>query len=261
MPISRRAFLIASGLVSSSPLLAQEPAPNTGTAPEAFPAQDPAVVREMVGVSHGNVGRVRELLAERPALANAAWDWGYGDWESALGAASHVGNREIAGLLLASGARPTLFSAAMLGQLEVVRALVSASPGVQKTRGPHGITLLAHAKAGGAMDVVKYLESVGDADIRYVNEPLDETERIALIGAYSYGSRTSERLVVSFTTRSGLAIKRDGGVERPLFHHGSRVFHPSGAHAVRIRFGAGERAASLAIEDGGVVVSARRVAE
>src|SRR5512134_2437591 len=125
MPISRRAFLITSGLVSSSPLLAQEPAPSAGTAPESFPAQDPAVVREMVGVSHGNVGRVRELLAERPALANAAWDWGCGDWESALGAASHVGNREIAGLLLASGARPTLFSAAMLGQLEVVRALVS----------------------------------------------------------------------------------------------------------------------------------------
>ena len=103
----------------------------------------------MVGVSHGNVARVRELLTGRPALANASWDWGYGDWESALGAASHVGNQEIAKLLLAAGARPSIFSAAMLGQLDTVKAFILASPGVQKTRGPHGLTLLSHARAGG----------------------------------------------------------------------------------------------------------------
>jgi len=87
------------------------------------------MVREMVGVSYGNVARVRALLANRPALANATWDWGFGDWETALGAASHVGHREIAAMLLAAGARPTLFSAAMLGQLDVVKAFVAAHPG------------------------------------------------------------------------------------------------------------------------------------
>ena len=55
------------------------------------------------------------------------------------------GRREIAEFLLAHGARPTVFSAAMLGQLDVVKAFVSASPGVQRTLGPHGITLMAHA--------------------------------------------------------------------------------------------------------------------
>ncbi len=69
----------------------------------------------MVGASHGNVARVKELLARRPALARVSWDWGYGDWETALGAASHVG----------------------------------ASAGVQGIRGPHGITLLAHAEPAG----------------------------------------------------------------------------------------------------------------
>ena len=113
----------------------------------------------MVAVSHGNVARVRELLSNRPAMANATWDWGYGDWETSLGAASHVGNREIAALLLAAGARPTIFSAAMLGQLDVVKAFITAAPGVERTRGPHGITLLAHAKAGGAADVVRYLDT------------------------------------------------------------------------------------------------------
>jgi hypothetical protein len=63
---------------------------------DSFPAHDPKVVSEMVTVAHGNVGRVRELLSNRPALANAGWDWGFGDWETPLGAASHDGNREIA---------------------------------------------------------------------------------------------------------------------------------------------------------------------
>jgi hypothetical protein len=152
----------------------------------------------MVTVAHGNAARVRELLASFPTLANASWDWGYGDWESALGAASHVGNREIAGMLIAASARPTIFSAAMLGQLEVVKAFVTASPGVQKTRGPHGLSLLSHARAGGAAsaEVLKYLESLGDADPRYTNEPLADADRAAILGTYAFGSGANERLVV-----------------------------------------------------------------
>src|SRR5262245_60972306 len=101
----------------------------SATLPSTFPVQDPAVVKEMVTVSHFNLARVRELVADRPALARAAWEWGYGDWETALGAASHTGSREIAGLLIANGAHPTIFSAAMLGQLDVVKAFIAASPG------------------------------------------------------------------------------------------------------------------------------------
>ncbi|HXW05908.1 MAG TPA: ankyrin repeat domain-containing protein [Vicinamibacterales bacterium] len=258
MFMSRRAFLVASGVVPATPLLGQSSGAEVSGVSDVFPSQAPAVVREMVAVSHGNVVRVRELLSGRPALANAAWDWGFGDWETALGAASHVGNREIADLLLRAGARPSLFSAAMLGQLEVVRALVAASPGVQKVRGPHGITLLAHAKSGGALEVVKYLESVGGADERYVNEPMDDRERTAVTGVYTFGRGTTDRLVVSVNERTGLVIKREGGVERNLFHHGARVFHPSGAEAVRIRFAEGEPAATVVIEDGGLVVTGRR---
>ena len=56
--------------------------------------------------------------------------------------------------------------------------MVDALPGVQRTRGPHGITLLAHAKAGGAQaaEVVSYLERLGDADPRYPNLPLSDAE-------------------------------------------------------------------------------------
>src|SRR5215475_7198240 len=89
---------------------------------DTFPAHPAELVREMLIVSHFNLQRVRELVEGRPALARAAIDWGFGDWEDALGAASHTGNRAIAEYLIEKGARPSLFSAAMLGQLDTVKA-------------------------------------------------------------------------------------------------------------------------------------------
>jgi hypothetical protein len=171
-----------------------------------------------------------------------------------------VGNREIAGLLLAAGAHPTIFSAAMLGQLDAVKAFVAASPGVQKTRGPHGITLLAHAKAGGdaASAVVAYLESLGDADPRSATEPLAEGDRAAIVGTYAFGQGAAERVTVTAEPR-GPAIQREGSVPRNIFHLGERVFYPVGANTVRIRFAAGAPAPSLVIEDGPLVVTATRV--
>src|ERR1700676_721722 len=69
-----------------------------------FPRQDANLVRDVVAMSHNNEARVRELVGAKPALANAWWDWGYGDWESPLGAASHTGQRGIAEFLLEHGA-------------------------------------------------------------------------------------------------------------------------------------------------------------
>ncbi len=142
-------------------------------------------------MSHGNIARLKELVDRQPSLARASWDWGFGDWESALGAASHVGNREIAEYLLSKGARPTIFSATMLGQLDVVKAFVTAQPGVQRTWGPHGITLLSHAQAGGdrARGVLDYLKSLGDADERPELKPITEDEMKALTGTYVFGLR------------------------------------------------------------------------
>jgi hypothetical protein len=258
MPFSRRLFL---ALTPAAPLFMAEGARGQTDASgsgDAFPAHDPKAVFEMVSVAHGNVGRIRELLSNRPALANAAWDWGFGDWETPLGAASHVGNREIAVLLLSAGARPTIFSAAMLGQLDVVRAFVAAAPGIQRTRGPHGIPLLAHAKAGGAADVVKYLESVPDSNVSYRNEPITDAARSACVGTYLFGPASTQEVIVSASERGALMIRRAGGTDRALFHLGDLTFHPIGAEGVRLRFSTGTPAASLTIDDGPVQVTARR---
>ena len=106
-------------------------------------------VHAMVSNAHGDLDFVREALVEDPTLANAAWDWGDGDWESALGAAGHMGRRDIAELLLAHGARLDIFVAAMLGELEIVGAMLTAHPEMRDAKGPHGISLLRHAEAGG----------------------------------------------------------------------------------------------------------------
>lgn len=255
--VSRRSFL---GIIPAAAFIpaiqsAGEPAPSG-----SFPRQDPAIVKEMVTVAHGNVARVKELVSARPALARAAWEWGYGDWETALAAASHIGNKEIARILLDNGAHPTIFSAAMLGQIDVVRSFVASAPGIQRTRGPHGITLLAHARAGGNAEMVKYVDSLGDADPRYTNQALAEDDVAALMGTYSFGPGPTERLIVAKNTRGDLVMKRDGEGDRSLFHHGNRVFNPSGAEAVRIRFEpVTARASSVQITDGPIVVRATRL--
>ncbi len=225
----------------------------------AFPRQVPGLVQELVGASHGNFDRVRELVDAYPELAKSSVDWGFGDWESALGAAAHTGRVQIAEYLLAHGARPNLFSAAMLGQLDVVRAMVEASPGVQSTPGPHGITLLAHARAGGdrARAVHDYLLEVGGADPRPVSEPMDDAVRTGLLGAYRYGPGDDE--LIEVTDRSGTVfLGRTGQTARGLTHHGGLVFHPAGAPSVRIAFRGGNPPATVHITMGVIEAVGRR---
>jgi uncharacterized protein YndB with AHSA1/START domain len=118
------------------------------------------LVREFVLKSHGGLDDVRRMLDHEPALVNSAWDWGGGDWETGLGAAAHMGRRDIADLLLERGARLDLFAAAMLGKIEIVRGILDAFPAMREAAGPHGIPLIEHARRGGedAAAVVELLE-------------------------------------------------------------------------------------------------------
>ncbi|HZO55059.1 MAG TPA: hypothetical protein VFB63_20290 [Bryobacteraceae bacterium] len=243
----RRTFLLA-GAAAATEMRGE------GAIPESFPSHPPALAREMVGVSHGNLARVRELLGIRPALANASWEWGFGDWETALGAASHVGRREIAELLIENGAAPTLFSAAMLGQLAVVKAMIAARPGVERTLGPHSISLLAHARAGGeqAAEVARYLEALGTAGGLGV-EAISEEELEKLTGEYGYGRGANERIAISKKGKQ-LMFTRSGGEQRPIHHVGGRAFRPAGASGVRVKF----EEAALTVRDGDLTLQATR---
>jgi hypothetical protein len=232
---------------------------------DLFPVQPAELVREMVTVAHFDLKRVKELVESRPSLAKACWDWGFGDWESAIGAASHVGNRPIAEYLISKGARPSLFSAAMLGQVDVVKAFVAGQPGIQRIHGPHGITLLAHAKNGGAgaRRVYDFLQSLGDADGE-PEVPLAEEEKTKLLGTYVFGIGATQQIEVTMPQsasgeRGPFTWTRKGGTGRPLYHVGKREFYPAGATEVRIKFAEDGTAMVMTVTDGEVTFTARRV--
>ena len=235
--------------------------PNAAAPGDIYPTEPPELAREAVLVSHFNLARVKELVTAHPSLAKATWDWGFGDWESALGAASHMGNRAIADYLLANGAHPSIFSATMLGHLDVVKAFVAAQPGIQRTPGPHSISLLAHAKAGGeaARPVFEFLQSLGDAG-GSPEAPLADHDLAAIVGTYIFGPGPTQQVDVT-VEKGKLTWARKGTIGRGLFHLGEQVFYPSGASAVRIRFSEQAGVKTMTVSDPDVVLVAtmRRV--
>lgn len=124
---------------------------------------NPELVKEYVGKAHSDLARVQEILTEHPLLIHAAWDWGDGDFETALGAAGHVGYKEMALFLLDKGARPDIFVLTMLGETELIKGLLERYPTLLQSIGPHGFTLLHHAKRGGeaAQNLLDYLTEKG----------------------------------------------------------------------------------------------------
>ena len=119
--MNRRSFLTATVtnaalgaavLVSDVTVLAQTNLPyisGPGEVARKRGPQELALVYAFVGAGHGNVGKVKELMAQDPHLIYASRDWGGGDWETALGGAAHTGHREIAEYLLLKARALTAF--------------------------------------------------------------------------------------------------------------------------------------------------------
>ena len=124
-------------------------------------------MQAVVGQAHRSLEKVHELVEATPLLVNSNWDWGGGDFETPLEAAAHTGGREIAGYLLSKGARPSLYAAGMLGQLEVVKAFLAINPQAHLVPGPHGFTLLHCVKKGGdaAKPIFDWLLAQGVPDV------------------------------------------------------------------------------------------------
>ena len=261
MFVSLAPGLSALGVSGLSTLAWAQTAAPPASSMDTMPAQDPVLVKEVVGVSHGNLKRVQELVTRQPALARASMDWGFGDWETCLDAAAHVGNKAIAEFLLVNGARPTIFSAAMMGQLDVVKAFCAARPGIQSTLGPHGITLLSHARAGGtdAAAVVQYLTVLGGADTPAPSATLESADRDALVGTYVFGPSPRDHFIVD-VQNDRLGIDRPGGAARRLLiHTGSLVFFPTGVPTVKIAFARENgKVSQMTIADPDVMATARR---
>jgi len=125
------------------------------------------LVADFVIFAHSDLDMTKKLLDKEPMLINGFMDWGNGDWESALGGASHMGRRDIVEFLLERGARIDIFCATMMGQLETVKQLLTLQPKLIDSRGPHGFNLHFHAQLAGkdADKMVAYLQSVKKIDL------------------------------------------------------------------------------------------------
>ena len=122
-----------------------------------MPEVNQDLIDELVNNSHGNLPRVREILREHPELLEARSRLD----ESPLGAASHVGNREVAEVQLAEGAPLDVCTAAMLGRRDEVAAMLERDPALAGAKGAHGISLLFHAALSGDVEIAELLAARG----------------------------------------------------------------------------------------------------
>ena len=169
-----------SSLAVNSPVGAQQsvdkpirPEPVRGS------REDLELVRAFVAAGHKdtNIAEIKDMLDKDPKLIFASHDWGAGDWETALGGASHTGSREMARYLLSRGARIDSFCTAMLAQREVLVSLVAANPSVVTSRGPHGYTLLYHVAIGGDIAMANLLKPHLEAQPRAYTQALSAAVR------------------------------------------------------------------------------------
>jgi hypothetical protein len=219
MKIHRRAFAAmlpgAAGLVFAQ-----------SAAPARPSAVDLDLVKDWIGKAHQRqLEPMTELLKREPGLLQSSWDWGAGDWESAMQAAAHTGSRDMALFLIDRGARVDLFATAMLGELALLKTSLESFPGALQVRGAHGIPLLSHAMAGEApaRKVVDFLLARGvDVNARHNNG------MTALMIAVQTGQRDAVQLLLSKgadpkvkagngNTALGLSLKRgDAGISQSL---------------------------------------------
>ena len=189
-PISRRCFTsLSAGLMLGTaikPASADDkpgtvaiPHPMEGAFERDYPApgfkpswKKPQInrllVQDFVIFAHSDLDMVKKLLDKEPAVLNGTMDWGGGDWETALGGASHMGRRDIVEFLLDRGARIDIFCAAMMGQTDAVKSFLTLQPRLIDAKGPHGFTLHFHAQVGGkeAENVLDYLQSVKKIELK-----------------------------------------------------------------------------------------------
>jgi hypothetical protein len=121
------------------------------------------LVKEFVIAGHKDLGKCQSMVKDYPNLVFSKFDWGNGDFEAGIEGAGHMGEKGIAQFLLDAGSRVTLFVLATLGRGDLVKPVLEAYPNLVFAHGPHGFTLLHHAKVAGkeGEDLYAYLQQKG----------------------------------------------------------------------------------------------------
>jgi len=118
-------------------------------------------IYDFVAAAHNDFDKVKAIYQETPLILNCANQIKRGDFETALGGASHMGRKDIANFLVSKGARMDIFSYVFLGFDNFVMKQIELYPALLESPGPHGFTLLHHAKVGGRTELMEWLSGKG----------------------------------------------------------------------------------------------------
>ena len=132
--------------------------------------------------------------------------------ESALGAAGHMGRRDIAEFLLAQGAELELATAAMLGMREEVEARLAEDPGLASSGGAHGIPVAFHAAMSDDTRIMQALWDHGAQD--HVRKALmgavwkNQPQMVSWLLAHQ-----ADTTIVNFEKKTALEVAQENGFE------------------------------------------------
>lgn len=119
------------------------------------------LILEFVLAAHKSFDETKKILEKHPLLLNCTSQFKKGDFETAVGGASHMGRRDIVDYLVGKGARLDIFNYAFLGYDDFIKKIVTDYPHLLNSYGPHGFTLLHHAQVGKRTELVEWLQSKG----------------------------------------------------------------------------------------------------
>lgn len=121
----------------------------------------PEEIDEFVGAAHSDLKETKRIIEAKPLILNCTSQIAKGDFETAIGGASHMGRKDITDLLVSLGPRMDIFNFTFLGFTDFVKELILKYPHLLHSYGPHGFTLLHHAKVGGHTAFAEWLQEQG----------------------------------------------------------------------------------------------------
>jgi ankyrin repeat protein len=114
-------------------------------------------INNFVIAAHHDLAEVQVALAEHPDLLNENAEW----LETPIQAASHVYNRPIIDFLLAQGAPMDICTAAVLGRVDDVKAILADDPDAANEIGPHNLPLMFYPAIVGNTEIAQILLDAG----------------------------------------------------------------------------------------------------
>ena len=121
---------------------------------------DQATVDELVGTAHGDLARVKAIVAEHPDAVDRKATWN----ETPVEAATQMGNKPIIAFLVSHGAPIDFFTALVLARMDLIEKALAANPRLAHARGVHDLPSVYFAAIGGDVTATSRLIEAG-ADV------------------------------------------------------------------------------------------------